>query len=102
MKGFSLVFFLCLSHSWTVVLSQSNLPSKFVNVSGKKMAYKAFGLENRKPGQAIILFESGLGAGGDSYEPLFTSLEKAASGIAYDRNGIGRSEIDSSCWFGVH
>lgn len=65
-------------------------------VDGKKMAYKSFGLENRKPGEPVLVFESGFGSGGGAYEVLFPLLSKKVAGIAYDRNGLGESEIDTS------
>src|SRR5258708_5628446 len=78
----------------TGMLFAQNYPVKNVTVAGKKMAYRSFGLENRKPGDPVLIFESGLGTPGDNYEVLFNNLSKSTSGIAYDRNGIGGSEAD--------
>ena len=85
----SISFLLCAA-----TLIAQNYPVKNVTVAGKKMAYRSFGLENRKPGDPVLLFESGLGTPGDNYEVLFNNLSKSTSGIAYDRNGIGASEAD--------
>ena len=76
--------------------SQTAYKTEFYSVAGKKMAYKSFGLKSRKPGQPVIVFESGLGAGGGNFESLFPSLVGIACGIAYDRNGIGQSQADST------
>lgn len=69
---------------------------KFVSINNKQIAYKTFGLEERKANEPIVVFESGLGSGGGSYGSLFPFLQKKFAGIVYDRNGIGESEIDTS------
>ena len=68
--------------------------ANLILVKGKKVAYQAFGLETRKPGTPVIVFESG--GGGGSFHQLFPLLFSSTSGIAYDRNGMGKSEPDSS------
>lgn len=60
------------------------------------MAYKTFGLEERKKGEPVVVFESGLGSGGGGYGSLFPFIQKSFAGIVYDRNGIGESETDDS------
>ncbi len=60
------------------------------------MAYRTFGIENRKDNEPVVVFESGLGSGGGSYGSLFPFIQKSFAGIVYDRNGIGESEIDTS------
>ncbi len=60
------------------------------------MAYKTFGLDERKANEPVVVFESGLGSGGGGYGSLFPFIQKNFSGIVYDRNGIGESEIDIS------
>jgi hypothetical protein len=51
-----------------------NYPVRNVTVAGRKMACRSFGLENRKPGDPVIIFESGLGMPGDNFEVLFNNL----------------------------
>lgn len=70
--------------------------TEFVSFDGTKMAYKSFGLKTRKTGNPVLVFESGLGAYGENFQILFPSLAKNLSGIAYDRNGLGESESDST------
>lgn len=86
----SIIFF-----SNTLVFSQIS-ERKFVLINNKQMAYITFGIENRKDNEPFIIFESGLGSGGGSYGSLFPFIQKSFAGIAYDRNGIGESEIDTS------
>jgi pimeloyl-ACP methyl ester carboxylesterase len=78
------------------ILSAHTGFTQSVMVDGRKMAYKSFGLENRKPGEPVLVFESGMGSGGGAYEMLFPALSKKAAGIAYDRNGLGGSDIDTT------
>ncbi|MCE7039903.1 alpha/beta fold hydrolase [Dyadobacter sp. CY312] len=60
------------------------------------MAYRTFGLEERKANEPIMVFESGLGSGGGAYGSMFPFIQKSFAGIVYDRSGIGESEIDNS------
>lgn len=74
----------------SVQLSTAQHPS--TEVRGKKMSYKTFNLENRKPDQPILVFEHGLGGG--NFEQVFAFLPKEMAGIQYDRNGLGNSDAD--------
>lgn len=69
---------------------------KFVSINNKQIAYKTFGLEERKLNEPIVVFESGLGSGGGGYGGLLPLVQNSFAGIVYDRNGIGESEIDTS------
>lgn len=60
------------------------------------MWYKSYGLETRKAGDPVLVFESGLGSGGGSFEILFPALSQKTAGIVYNRNGLGASEPDTS------
>ncbi|MEO9510674.1 MAG: alpha/beta fold hydrolase [Flavobacteriaceae bacterium] len=66
--------------------------SELVIVDGKKIAYKSFNIENRKEGEPILVFETGLGGG--TFDPLLSFLPSNISGIQYERNGVGQSELD--------
>ncbi|REC79305.1 hypothetical protein DRF60_05590 [Chryseobacterium elymi] len=81
--------------SITLVFSQTS-ERKFVSINNKQIAYKTFGLYERKANEPILIFESGLGSGGGGYGSLFPFIQKSFAGIVYDRNGIGESEIDTS------
>lgn len=60
------------------------------------MAYESFGLRTRRAGDPVLVFESGLGAYSGNFQVLFPGLAKNIAGIAYDRNGLGESESDST------
>ncbi|WP_170164490.1 alpha/beta fold hydrolase [Sinomicrobium pectinilyticum] len=84
----------CLFYGF-LLCGQELYKNEYVTVSGKKMAYTGFGLENRKEGDPVIVLESGLGMGGGNYAPLFDYLSTKTAWIAYDRNGIAGSEEDT-------
>ncbi len=89
-----ITFLSIILFSNTLVFSQTS-ERKFVSINNKQTAYKTFGLENRKDNEPVVVFEAGLGSGGGSYGSLFSFIQKRFSGIVYDRNGIGESEIDT-------
>jgi pimeloyl-ACP methyl ester carboxylesterase len=76
---------------------QTKYTRQFVTVAGKKMSYESFGLKDRHSGAPVFLFEGGFGVGGaKNFEAMFPQLSKISAGIAYDRNGEGDSDEDSS------
>jgi pimeloyl-ACP methyl ester carboxylesterase len=85
----SIFFLLALKPS----ISAQEKSKELVIVDGKKMAYETFNLENRKEGSPILVFESGLGGG--IFTPIISLLPNHISGIHYERNGIGQSELDT-------
>jgi len=92
----SIIIAVCITFfSITLVFSQTS-ERKFISINNKQMAYKTFGLDERKADEPIVVFESGLGSGGGGYGSLFPFVQKSFAGIVYDRNGIGESEIDTS------
>ena len=84
---------LCFIAFTLSIYGQQN-ESKLVVVNGKKIAYKTFNIENRKNGDPILVFESGVGGG--SFEQILPFLPKNITGFEYDRNGLGNSEIDTT------
>ncbi len=67
--------------------------NKLIDVDGKKISYETFNIDNRKEGEPILVFESGLGGG--TFDPILPFLPSNISGIQYARNGVGQSELDS-------
>jgi len=53
------------------------------------------GREGRKPGQPALILEAGAGAGLDEWSPILSDLAPLAPVLAYDRRGLGRSEVDT-------
>lgn len=92
----SIITLVCIIFFSSILTFSQTLERKFVTINKKQMAYRTFGIENRKDNEPVIVFESGLGSGGGSYGSLFPFIQSSFAGIVYDRNGIGESEIDTS------
>ena len=76
--------------------AQNSLPpTRTVSVDGKAMRIWTAGLESRKPGQPVIILESGGGGGLDHFKPIFGQVGAHAPVFAYDRRGLGQSEPDT-------
>lgn len=54
------------------------------------------GLDGRKPGQPVVILESGAGAGLEHFKPIFAQIAQRAPVFAYDRRGLGQSELDTA------
>ena len=67
---------------------------RFVDVAGMKIWVSTYGLENRQPGQPLVVFESGLGTPLDNWDSVIESVAELGPVIAYDRPGIGESSPD--------
>jgi pimeloyl-ACP methyl ester carboxylesterase len=65
-----------------------------VQVNGRAMRVRTGNLENRKPGQPIVVLESGSVQQLENWNPIFSQIAALAPVVAYDRPGIGRSEFD--------
>ena len=70
-------------------------PTRMVVVEGKAMRIWSAGMESRKPGQPVVVLESGAGAGLDHFKPIFSQVAEHAPVFAYDRRGVGQSELDT-------
>ena len=65
-----------------------------VQVNGRAMRVRIANLENRKFGQPIIVLESGSVQQLENWNYIFDRIGQFAPVVAYDRPGIGRSELD--------
>lgn len=79
----------------TCAAQSSQLPTRMVSVDGKAMRIWTAGLENRKPGQPVVILESGGGGGLEHFKPIFGQIAERVPVFAYDRRGIGQSEPDT-------
>lgn len=94
LSAFTPVLFLTLL-TGNCEAQSSPLPTRMVTVDGKAMRIWTSGLENRKPTQPIVILESGGGAGLEHFKPIFGQIAQHAPVFAYDRRGMGQSELDS-------
>lgn len=58
------------------------------------MRIESAGLQDRAPGQPVLVFESGGGMALETWDLILTAVARDAPVLAYDRPGIGRSEWD--------
>lgn len=84
-KYLSLLFYLLFALS---AFSQT----RFLNIDGTKIAVNTIGIENRKPGQPVVVFESGLGTPMGNWNTVTEGTAALAPVVTYDRPGIGESE----------
>lgn len=72
-----------------------NLPApRMVTVAGYDKRVLAVGLEGRKPGEPVIVFEAGLTNPLDVWTSVLAEVAAFAPVVAYDRAGLGKSEWD--------
>ncbi len=76
--------------------SQNKHQTKFVTINEKKVAYSSNGLQTRKQGEPLIVFESGALSYKENFDTLFNYLPKNMAWLNYDRPGIGQSQEDTS------
>jgi pimeloyl-ACP methyl ester carboxylesterase len=84
------LLFQCLSAQRPANLSGASM----VQVNGRAMRVRTANLENRKPGQPIVVLESGSVQQLENWNPIFNEIAALGPVVAYDRPGIGRSEFD--------
>ena len=70
-----LMFFLFLLIT-LIGFGQNNYESEFIKLNGKKIVYKSNGLNTRKVGQPVIVFQSGAGLQKENWDTLFLFLPK--------------------------
>lgn len=68
---------------------------RFITIDGTKIRINKIGIENRKEGQPVIVFESGLGTPMGHWDKILNGVSALAPLITYDRPGIGESEADN-------
>ncbi len=65
---------------------------RFINVDSAKIWINTIGIENRKEGQPVVVFESGYGTPMGNWDRVLEGVSKLAPLVTYDRPGIGQSE----------
>lgn len=65
-----------------------------VEVAGRQVRVESAGLRGRKPGQTVVVFESGAGTEIDHWGGVLPAVAAFAPVLAYERPGIGQSEWD--------
>lgn len=75
---------------------QNKHKTEFVIINGRKVAYSSNGLQTRKPGEPLIVFENGAMSSKENFDTLFNYLPKNVAWLIYDRPGIGQSQDDTT------
>lgn len=65
---------------------------KIVNVNGINYNVLARSLQQRKPGQPVLVFENGMGMGLGNWNTVSDSLVSSAPVFLYDRQGVEKSD----------
>lgn len=79
---------LIVSTSFTIAQKQG----RSIQIEGKSQHYLTIGAEERKLGQPLVIFESGLGTNLETWQGVINELGETTPVLAYDRAGIGQSE----------
>ena len=66
-----------------------------VTIDGHAVRVQVAGLERRRPGEPIVVFEAGATNALEVWRHVLPSVAARAPVVAYDRAGLGRSEWDS-------
>ena len=67
---------------------------RIVQLDGRSVRVAIAGPGQAAVGTPTVVFESGLGAGLEVWDRVFTKVSAVAAVVAYDRAGIGQSESD--------
>jgi pimeloyl-ACP methyl ester carboxylesterase len=78
-------------------LISSNLiaQKRFITIDSARIWINTIGIENRKQGQPVVVFESGLGTPMDNWDRVLPGVSALAPLVTYDRPGIGKSDPDT-------
>ena len=89
-----------LTHGFTALsggVAQPTAPStRMIDVDGVQMRVWAGGIEQRKPGQLVIILEAGAGADLETWKPIFSEVSRIGPVVAYDRRALGQSGADTA------
>jgi pimeloyl-ACP methyl ester carboxylesterase len=67
-----------------------------VELDGRAVRVQAIGLQDRRPGEPVIVFEAGASNALEIWGGLLPRVASMAPVVAYDRAGLGRSEWDGT------
>ena len=97
LKRVAILIVMCSVILPNAALAQSpavEIKFQIVTVEGHKMHVQTAGLDDRKPGMPVVVFEGGGGSTIGGWNPVITDVAAFAPAVAYERSGIGKSEWD--------
>jgi pimeloyl-ACP methyl ester carboxylesterase len=68
---------------------------KTIDLDGRAVRVQAIGLESRRPGSPVVVFEAGASNSLDVWRPILPLVARMAPVVAYDRAGLGSSDWDN-------
>ena len=87
----------------TLVVSQDALAQNpalpgvtMLDLDGRAVRVQAIGLQNRRPGQPVVVFEAGAANSLEIWGGILPKVASMGPVVAYDRAGLGRSEWDDT------
>jgi pimeloyl-ACP methyl ester carboxylesterase len=67
-----------------------------IDVDGRAVRVQTIGLQGRRPGSPVVVFEAGSGNSLDVWRPILPQVAPMAPVVAYDRAGLGSSAWDNA------
>ena len=67
-----------------------------IELDGRAVRVQAIGLQDRRPGAPVIVFEAGASNALEIWGGILPQVASMAPVVAYDRAGLGRSEWDDT------
>jgi len=87
----------------TLVVSQDALAQNpvlpgvtMIDLDGRAVRVQAIGLQSRRPGQPVVVFEAGASNSLEIWGDILPKVASMGPVVAYDRAGLGRSEWDDT------
>ena len=88
---------LCAVVGQSLQAQQAAVPGvAMVNLDGKAVRMQVLGLQNRRPGTPLVVFEAGATNPVEIWGDILPQVAAIAPVFAYDRAGLGRSEWDNT------
>ena len=69
---------------------------RMIDLDGRAVRVQAIGLQDRRPGMPVIVFEAGASNSLEIWRDILPQIASMAPVVAYDRAGLGRSEWDDT------
>ena len=69
---------------------------RMIELDGRAVRVQAIGLQDRRPGEPVIVFEAGASNALEIWGGILPRVASMAPVVAYDRAGLGRSEWDGT------
>jgi pimeloyl-ACP methyl ester carboxylesterase len=97
MKVGVLAAFALLAGSAAYAQQNPSLPGvRMLDLDGRAVRVQAIGLQGRRPGSPVVVFEAGASNSLDVWRAILPQVAPMAPVVAYDRAGLGSSDWDNA------